>query len=533
MSGVDPPEMPPAADEPRVLTYGLWTNKGGVGKTTLTFHLSSLYAHLHPEQRVVLLDMCPQANLSHTVLNSTLRRGSAVAAELQAGGGPAELSRTVAGYLHSVLAHPAYSRDEIIESGFLTRLGDEGVNHRMPTNMWLLCGDPALDDMNSKLHQQLYAPQYQGVAGGPAAARRDGFYNLLHTMRTFFKNLSREPEWRDQQIVVFVDTNPAFTEYTQLALCTIDKLIVPVNADDFSLQAVDLMFSRVWNLFESEGMFAEYRRGNFAPQAYQRCPDLLPKLAVVVHNRHNVYNTRATSGFQFLHQEQGWRVYQAFVAAFARTGQDERAPPVFVDKGLPNPNQFPTLYTATVREMFSAGVAAAYTGVPLHKVLICRAYIEGAFNGSKIIQREPVKKLLLDLLKVLSLATDDPSLQRVNAERLCSVAGVGHVGILVGPLGMNETEAAYDAARQAAVEAQGANAAAVAAAAAAAEAALGQVAQPESDYYQDALSQDGLSDMHGPPSDDEDDAGPSNGAEPADAAGPSNGQRMQRTHSRN
>jgi cellulose biosynthesis protein BcsQ len=39
---------------------GLWTNKGGVGKTTLTFHLASAYAVLNPTKRVVVIDMCPQ-----------------------------------------------------------------------------------------------------------------------------------------------------------------------------------------------------------------------------------------------------------------------------------------------------------------------------------------------------------------------------------------------------------------------------------------------------------------------------------------
>lgn len=53
------------------------------------------------------------------------------------------------------------------------------------------------------------------------------------------------------------------------------------------------------------------------------------------------------------------------------------------------------LLAATVREMFTAGVAAAYTGVPLHMVLICKGSIEAAFGGAKIIQREPVKNLLL------------------------------------------------------------------------------------------------------------------------------------------
>lgn len=73
--------------------------------------------------------------------------------------------------------------------------------------------------MNSKLHEQMYMYQHRGVAGGPAATRRDSFYNLLHMMRTFFAGLAREPEWQNHKIVVFVDTNPAFTEYTQLALC--------------------------------------------------------------------------------------------------------------------------------------------------------------------------------------------------------------------------------------------------------------------------------------------------------------------------
>lgn len=53
---------------PLIETYGLWTNKGGVGKTTLTFHTSTAYAHLHPEKIVIVCDMCPQANLSHTLL---------------------------------------------------------------------------------------------------------------------------------------------------------------------------------------------------------------------------------------------------------------------------------------------------------------------------------------------------------------------------------------------------------------------------------------------------------------------------------
>jgi hypothetical protein len=71
---------PAAGTSPKFESIGLWTNKGGVGKTTLSFHLSTMYAYLNPSKRVVVLDMCPQANLSNTLLTSL----SPARAELQA-----------------------------------------------------------------------------------------------------------------------------------------------------------------------------------------------------------------------------------------------------------------------------------------------------------------------------------------------------------------------------------------------------------------------------------------------------------------
>lgn len=45
-------------------SYVMWNNKGGVGKSTITFHIASVYAEKHPERDVVVIDMCPQANVS-------------------------------------------------------------------------------------------------------------------------------------------------------------------------------------------------------------------------------------------------------------------------------------------------------------------------------------------------------------------------------------------------------------------------------------------------------------------------------------
>ncbi len=43
-------------------SYAVWNNKGGVGKSTITFHVASRYAENHPETNVLVIDLCPQSN---------------------------------------------------------------------------------------------------------------------------------------------------------------------------------------------------------------------------------------------------------------------------------------------------------------------------------------------------------------------------------------------------------------------------------------------------------------------------------------
>jgi nitrogenase subunit NifH len=63
-----PNRAAPQADNNDLDTYVVWTNKGGVGKTTMTFQIAMEFARQNPDRRVLLIDMCPQANLSATAL---------------------------------------------------------------------------------------------------------------------------------------------------------------------------------------------------------------------------------------------------------------------------------------------------------------------------------------------------------------------------------------------------------------------------------------------------------------------------------
>jgi cellulose biosynthesis protein BcsQ len=50
--------------------YGLWSPKGGVGRSTLVMHLASTYAKLFPANAVLVIDACPSANLSCALLTT-------------------------------------------------------------------------------------------------------------------------------------------------------------------------------------------------------------------------------------------------------------------------------------------------------------------------------------------------------------------------------------------------------------------------------------------------------------------------------
>ena len=48
--------------------YAIWNNKGGVGKSYLTFQIASEYARTHPDEKILVIDLCPQANASGMLL---------------------------------------------------------------------------------------------------------------------------------------------------------------------------------------------------------------------------------------------------------------------------------------------------------------------------------------------------------------------------------------------------------------------------------------------------------------------------------
>src|SRR5690606_9740118 len=129
--------------------------------------------------------------------------------------------RTVVGYLgHVIAAGSGAPLPDPME--FLTRVSD--TNGNLTDNLYLLCGDGNLEPM---------APAIAGAAAQPALTPQSDPWRWVHTI---FRSLieSTINAIPDRDWMVFVDTNPSFSIYTELAISAVDRIVTPVNADDSS-----------------------------------------------------------------------------------------------------------------------------------------------------------------------------------------------------------------------------------------------------------------------------------------------------------
>jgi cellulose biosynthesis protein BcsQ len=230
-------------------TYAIWNNKGGVGKSSITFHISTAYAEKNPSSKVLVIDMCPQANSSLILLGGG-SRGEEILLENCLNRPSA---KTVAGYFSSVISR-GQEADRPNPLDFITHVNTK--NSEMPENLYLLCGDPNLELLVPALNKAIDFPEL--VPGA------DPWIWVHKILEQFYKDLVTEEagEW-----LIIIDTNPSFSIYTEVAIACVERLIVPVNADDSSRVATQAMFAL---LHGTETLNPIYSKWSFATVAQQK-----------------------------------------------------------------------------------------------------------------------------------------------------------------------------------------------------------------------------------------------------------------------
>lgn len=245
-----------------------WNNKGGTGKTTLAFQILSEYARQNEDKKILVIDVCPQANLSELLLGGLNQGGSNILLMRQ-GANP---RATIGGYFQLRLPSP-YNAPIFNPKDYLTQ--PHQYNQYITNNIDLLCGDAMLE-LQSNAISTLANNQIPGT---------NTWVAVINWLNDFIQPLENEYD------VVFLDANPSFSMYTQIAIASTTKVILPVMADDSSRRAIQNAFSLIYGLKLPSEIYSKYA---FAEKLREvNMP--LPKIYLVIKNRLTQYMGAASA----------------------------------------------------------------------------------------------------------------------------------------------------------------------------------------------------------------------------------------------
>lgn len=250
--------------------YIFWNNKGGTGKTTLCFHSIVSYAQSHAQERILAIDLCPQANLSEILLGG-----------FAGNGGPNLISLwnnqsgrcSIGGYFEERLSNPYTMPANLNPSEYISV--PNSFNSNIPSNVSLICGDKIVE-LQSSFIASLSNSQRPG---------HDSYMDVLMWLSDLLDVVNGDYD------VVFIDTNPSFSIYTQIGLAVSGKLIIPIMADDSSKRAIMNVMSLLYGINLPSPIYQQY---TFSSKL-QANGHSLPLIHMVAKNRITQYMGSASA----------------------------------------------------------------------------------------------------------------------------------------------------------------------------------------------------------------------------------------------
>lgn len=340
--------------------YALWNNKGGVGKSYLTFQIASEYARQHPDKRVLVLDLCPQANSSSMLLGGIVE-GENHLAEIHAVNNP---RRTISGYIEDRIRSPYVNPQT--GSTYVTQVSR--LNYRIPNNLYLVVGDEQLEIQASRVTSATFP--------GPQDAWR-----VVHTWISDLIN-DIQVSWNHQDSAVFIDCNPSFSIYTELALSASDRLIIPFSADGSSKRAVRAVLSLVYGIVRQQGQ----QQSEFFINT-QRFRMSSPEIYMYVGNRLTQMNQSSATAFKTIVNEIGDEIYDVWLNNAGLFCIHPNGAPIPSNKRL-----FKRMFQFEVNDANTASVVSGAKGIPIASLASGRAEVLGksiTVNQSQLDKQVP------------------------------------------------------------------------------------------------------------------------------------------------
>ena len=312
--------------------YAVWNNKGGVGKSYLTFQLAAEYARQHPTKKVLVVDLCPQANSSSMLL------GGMEIGENNLNDIHSQLSRvTISGYIDDRIRSPYVPTNT--GAGYITQVST--YNTKVPDNLYLVVGDEKLELQSSRVSS--------ATNPGPNDAWR-----IVHLWITDLIS-DIKTSWNNPDCCVFIDCNPSFSIYTELALTAAERLLIPFSADGSSKRAVKAVLSLVYGQVRQTGdVQSEYYLES------KRYKMSLPEIYMYIGNRLTQMNNSSASAFKTVVNEISDEIYSVW--------QSGSAPFCIHPSGGTRPTNkklFKEMFQFEVNDANTASVVSSALGIPI------------------------------------------------------------------------------------------------------------------------------------------------------------------------
>lgn len=250
------------------MRYTIWNNKGGTGKTSLSFQTITTYALARPRERILSIDLCPQANLSELLLGGLLGNGGGNLNNLY----NQPIRQSIGGYFQSRIPSP-FAPPAIAVNDFISNPNQ--FNPNIPANIDLLAGDKLLEIQSNAL-TTLANTQLPGV---------DARLAILDWVNDFINATD------NLYHTIFIDTNPSFSIHTQIALTSSERLIVPIMADDSSRRAITNVFTLIYGLNVPNAIYNAY----LFSATIQNAGRQLPLVHLIIRNRMTQYMGEASA----------------------------------------------------------------------------------------------------------------------------------------------------------------------------------------------------------------------------------------------
>ncbi|MED4413905.1 ParA family protein [Schinkia azotoformans] len=209
--------------------YSFYNNKGGVGKTTLSQNAVSLYAKNNPTTQVLVLDLCPQSNISQFLLGGG-HKGYINNQRLQ----QQSSRRNIVGFIDWLLK----GNSSFTSLNQSYKINVSKINMDIPSNVYLIAGDPFLESLSLALNYAVINP-----------ANINAWQEYMTAIRRLCELEFNSEKY--EELTVFIDCNPSFSIYTQMALVSSDYLIIPMMADFSSIEGIKGIMMLLYDKYPS------------------------------------------------------------------------------------------------------------------------------------------------------------------------------------------------------------------------------------------------------------------------------------------